>query len=86
MKKQSESVLRRVRIEIAGHVTEAWQAKDERYSSTLGRWSDPEALLKRIHELEHPEEVKVLEGPGRQWQATWRGRFVPKRPKTQKAA
>lgn len=85
MKKQHESVLRKVRIEIGGHHSVAWEAKEEKFAM-LGRWTDPEALLRRIHEIEHPEEVKVAEGPGRQWQATWRGRFTPRKPKVQSAA
>ena len=78
--------LREVRIKIGGKTVSAWEPKSPALR-TLGRWTDPKALLRRIYELEHPEEVQVPEGPGRQWQATWRGRFnQPPRQKTRKAA
>jgi hypothetical protein len=69
------TALRQVRIDIGGSRVIAWEAKDLALRS-LGRWTDPKALLRRIYELEHPQE-DVPEGPGRQWQATWRGRFTP---------
>jgi len=78
--------LRQVQIEIDGKRVVAWEAKD-RPLRALGRWTDPKALLKRIYQFEHPEEVEVRGGPGRQWQATWRGRFAaPSRQKSRKAA
>jgi hypothetical protein len=78
--------LRQVHIEIGGKHVVAWEAKD-RPLRALGRWTDPKALLRRIYQFEHPEEVEILGGPGRQWQATWRGRFAaPSRPKSRKAA
>ena len=76
--------LRRVEIEIEGKQVTAWEAKDHALRA-LGRWTDPKALLKRIYEFEHPEE-SIPEGPGRQWQATWRGRFTAPRGKSRKAA
>ena len=83
MKKMS--ALREVRIEAGGTRVICWEAKDPALRG-LGRWTDPKALLQRIYELEHPETV-VQEGPGRQWQATWRGRFAPPaRSKPRKAA
>lgn len=87
MKTKSMSALREVRIDIGNSCVVAWEPKDQAFRS-LGRWTDPKALLRRIYELEHPEEVNsALEGPGRQWQATWRGRFTPaKRSKTRTAA
>ena len=78
--------LREVRIKIGGKNVSAWEAKSA-ILRNLGRWSDPKALLKRIYEVEHPELVAVPEGPGRQWQATWRGRFnQAARQKPRKAA
>ena len=78
--------LREVRIKIGARNVSAWEAKAPALRM-LGRWTDPKALLKRIYEVEHPEEVTVPEGPGRQWQATWRGRFNPtSRQKSRKAA
>ncbi len=83
MKKMN--ALREVCIEAGGTRVVCWEPKDPALRG-LGRWTDPKALLRRIHELEHPEET-VLEGPGRQWQATWRGRFAPPaRAKPRKAA
>jgi len=80
------SALREVRIKIGKKMVTAWEPKAQNLQN-LGRWTDPKALLKRIHEIEHPEAVPVPEGPGRQWQATWRGRFnVAPRPKPRKAA
>jgi hypothetical protein len=76
--------LKRVHIDIGGKPVVAWEAKDPALRP-LGRWTDAKALLRRIYELEHPEET-VPEGPGRQWQATWRGRFGGTRPKSRKAA
>lgn len=77
--------LRKVEIEIDGKRVTAWETKEPSLRA-LGRWTDPKALLRRIYELEHPETT-VPEGPGRQWQATWRGRFAPAhRPKSRKAA
>lgn len=77
--------LRQVQIEIGGKRVTAWEAKEFGLRA-LGRWTDPKALLKRIYEFQHPEE-NIPEGPGRQWQATWRGRFAaPPRGKTRKAA
>jgi hypothetical protein len=66
--------LRRVLIQIANKRVAAWEAKDQGLRA-LGRWTDPQALLQRIYQFEHPEELEAQEGPGRQWQATWRGRF-----------
>ncbi len=78
--------LRRVQIVIDGKRVTAWEAKDQGLRA-LGRWTDPEALLRRIYQFEHPEEATVPEGPGRQWQATWRGRFAASpRSKSRKAA
>lgn len=78
--------LRQIRIQIGGKTVVAWETKNPAHRS-LGRWTDPQALLRRIHELEHPESVEVQDGPGRQWQATWRGRFsAPTRQKSRKAA
>ena len=78
--------LRAIRIEIGGKDVTAWEAKDPALRM-LGRWTDPKALLRRIYAFQHPEEAEVLEGPGRQWQATWRGRFsTPPRAKSRKAA
>lgn len=78
--------LRQVQIEIGGKRVTAWEAKD-RALRGLGRWTDPKALLQRIYQSEHPEEAEVAEGPGRQWQATWRGRFAGSpRSKSRKAA
>ena len=87
MKTKGMSVLRQVRIDIGQSCVAAWEPKEDSLRS-LGRWTDPEALLRRIYEREHPEEVNnATEGPGRQWQATWRGRFAPaKRTKAQSAA
>lgn len=83
--KNRMDALRQVRIEIGnGHVV-AWEAKQPALRN-LGRWTDPKALLRRIYEIEHPDTA-VPEGPGRQWQATWRGRFTPgARGKARKAA
>ena len=78
------AALRQVKIEIGGKRVVAWEAKDQALRN-LGRWSDPKALLRRIYEVEHPEE-SIPEGPGRQWQATWRGRFAVPRHKSKKAA
>ena len=77
MKPKSKfETLRRVCIETgAGDVVMGWEAREPALR-ILGRWTDPEALLKRIHEVQHPEEVQD-QGPGRQWQATWRGQFAP---------
>ena len=84
MKKPDLSALRKVTLQAGDNRVVAWIAKDPALQS-LGRWSDPQALLRRIYELEHPEEA-ALDGPGRQWQSTWRGRFTPSRPKSRKAA
>lgn len=79
-------VLRKVRIEIGGKDVDGWEAKEPALRA-LGRWTDPKALLRRIYEIEHPEEVAAPEGPGRQWQSTWRGRFAGSgRSKSRKAA
>ena len=77
--------LREVHIEIGGRDVVAWEAKEPALRQ-LGRWTDPKALLQRIHEVQHPEEMQAPEGPGRQWQSTWRGRFSPSRQKSRKAA
>jgi hypothetical protein len=78
--------LRQVYIEIDGKRVAAWETKD-RALRALGRWTDPKALLRRIYQFEHPEELEIPGGPGRQWQATWRGRFaVSPRSKSRKAA
>jgi hypothetical protein len=78
--------LRQVYIEIEGKRVAAWEAKD-RGLRALGRWTDPKALLRRIYQFQHPEEAEIPGGPGRQWQATWRGRFaVSSRVKPRKAA
>jgi len=80
------STLRQVRIEIGGKMVTAWEPKDPALH-LLGRWTDPQALLRRIHELQHPEEAELADGRGRQWQSTWRGRFTrPQRTKPQRAA
>jgi hypothetical protein len=77
--------LRQVQIEIGKKRVVAWEAKQAALRN-LGRWTDPKALLRRIYEFEHPETA-IQEGPGRQWQATWRGRFAPNaRHKPRKAA
>ena len=79
------SALRKVYIELSGKRVAAWEPKDPARRG-LGRWTDPQALLTRMYELDHPEEF-VPEGPGRQWQATWRGRFsVPAKTKSRDAA
>jgi hypothetical protein len=78
--------LREVRIKISGKTVSAWEAKAPALRA-LGRWTDPKALLRRIYEVQHPEEAPTPEGPGRQWQATWRGRFnQAPRQKSRKAA
>ncbi len=77
MTKTEMNTLRQVQIELGGRSVQAWEPKELSMRS-LGRWTDPDALLRRIHELQHPEET-VADGPGRQWQATWRGRFAPNR-------
>jgi len=78
--------LRKVHIVIGGRPVDAWEAR-EPVLRALGRWTDPKALLRRIYLAEHPEELEAQEGPGRQWQATWRGRFSgAPRAKAQKAA
>jgi hypothetical protein len=78
--------LRQVQIEIDGKRVVAWEARNQALRA-LGRWTDPKALLRRIYQFEHPEELEVPGGPGRQWQATWRGRFaVSPRLKSRKAA
>ena len=83
MKKMN--ALREVHIQAGGTRVVCWEPKDPALRG-LGRWTDPKALLRRIYEVEHPDEAPVPEGPGRQWQATWRGRFAPARPKPRKAA
>jgi hypothetical protein len=86
MKKKKMDALREVQITLGGKRVTAWEAKEPSLRA-LGRWTDPKALLQRIFEIEHPESVQVPDGPGRQWQATWRGRFnVPPRAKSRKAA
>ena len=55
------SALRRVRIEIGGKMVTAWEPKDPALL-LLGRWTDPEALLQRIHEVQHPEETPIADG------------------------
>lgn len=83
---KKKDALREVHIDISGKPVAAWEPRDPSLR-TLGRWTDPKALLRRIYELEHPESVEVPEGPGRQWQATWRGRFAgTSRQKARKAA
>jgi hypothetical protein len=83
--KKGIDALRQVHIELGNKRVVAWEAKQPVLRS-LGRWTDPKALLRRIYEVEHPETA-VPEGPGRQWQATWRGRFTPAaRGKSRKAA
>ena len=85
MKTKNKSAIREVKILIGGELVSAWEAKSETLHA-LGRWTDPKGLLRRIYEVEHPEE-NVPEGPGRQWQATWRGRFVTNpRSRARKAA
>ncbi|MBI3784051.1 MAG: hypothetical protein HY270_11690 [Deltaproteobacteria bacterium] len=85
MKKKTMAALKEVHIQIDGRDVVAWEARD-RTLHALGRWTDPKGLLRRIYELEHPEETQA-EGPGRQWQSTWRGRFVPNtKAKAKKAA
>lgn len=83
MKKMT--ALRQVRIQIDGKTVVAWETKDPALRS-LGRWTDPKALLRRVYQVEHPEAVLMPDGPGRQWQATWRGRFTSSRQKSRKAA
>ncbi|MFI5396857.1 MAG: hypothetical protein ACHQ9S_15075 [Candidatus Binatia bacterium] len=79
--------LRQVHIKIDGKPVVAWEPKDRALRAALGRWTDPKALLGRIYAVQHPEEMETQEGPGRQWQATWRGRFTsPQRTKSRKAA
>lgn len=70
--------LRKVYIEVRGQRVVAWEPKDPSLRS-LGRWTDPEALLRRIHDIEDPQPPEV-EGPGRQWAQSWRARLVA-RPK-----
>jgi hypothetical protein len=86
MKKRRMDALQEVEIVLGGKRVMAWEAKDPSLKA-LGRWTDPKALLQRIFEIEHPDEVPVPDGPGRQWQATWRGRFnAGPRAKSRKAA
>jgi hypothetical protein len=86
MKTKKMNALREVRIVIDGKTVSAWEAKEPALRG-LGRWTDPKALLRRMYAVQHPEETAAAEGPGRQWQATWRGRFAPAtRPKSRKAA
>ncbi len=68
--------LRKVHIEVGGKRIVAWEPKDPNLRN-LGRWTDPQALLRRMYEQEHPEDALETLGPGRQWQATWKGRFNP---------
>jgi len=83
---KSKDALRKVQIKIDGKRVVAWEAKDQTLRA-LGRWTDSKALLQRIYLLAHPEEMETQEGPGRQWQATWRGRFTAApRVKARKAA
>ena len=83
---KSMDALREVQIMIGGKRVVAWEAR-EPLLRALGRWTDPKALLQRIYLAEHPEELENQEGPGRQWQATWRGRFTAApRGKARKAA
>lgn len=83
---KSMDTLRKVEILIADKPVTAWEAKDQGLRA-LGRWTDPKALLQRIYQFQHPEEMETQEGPGRQWQATWRGRFSgTPRAKSRKAA
>ena len=78
-------IAREAPIEIGGETISAWEARKPEFR-TLGRWSDPRALLLRIHQMEHPEEYET-EAQGRRWQNTWRGRFSPQRgPHRRKAA
>jgi hypothetical protein len=65
--------LRKVRIQTGGEAVWGWEAKDPALRN-LGRWTDPQGLLQRIHEIQHPESAPDPR-PGRQWQATWRGQF-----------
>jgi len=67
--------LRKVRLETGGEAVWGWEAKDPALR-ILGRWTDPQGLLKRIYEFQHPETVENQGLPGRQWQATWRGQFT----------
>lgn len=76
MKTKKMSALHEVHIRIEGKHVVAWEAKEVALRP-LGRWTDPKALLRRIYEFEHPEETQA-DGPGRQWQATWRGRYSAK--------
>lgn len=87
MKKDAPKMsdLRKVFIQLGNERVVAWEPKDPA-KRALGRWTDPEALLRRMYEIDHPEEF-VPEGPGRQWQATWRGRFTgPAKPRSRDAA
>jgi len=67
--------IRKVLLQTGGEAVLGWEAKDPALR-ILGRWTDPQGLLKRIYEFQHPETVED-QGPGRQWQATWRGQFTP---------
>ncbi|GIW43713.1 MAG: hypothetical protein KatS3mg077_0995 [Candidatus Binatia bacterium] len=75
-KKLDLKALKKVYIEVGGKRVPAWEPKDPALRS-LGRWTDPEALLRRMYEQEHPEDALEFLGPGRQWQTTWKGRFNP---------
>ncbi len=79
------NALRQVRIKIDDRIDVAWKSKDPPQRN-LGRWTDPKALLRRIYELKHPDKVAATDGPGRQWQATWQGRFRVNRQRSRRAA
>ncbi len=75
-KKLDLKTLKKVHIEVGGKRVVAWQPKDPALQN-LGRWTDPQALLRRMYEQQNPEETMESLGPGRHWQATWKGRFSP---------
>lgn len=75
-KKPDLKSLRKVYIEVGGKRLAAWEPKDPNLRN-LGRWTDPRALLRRMWEQAHPQSALEALGPGRQWQATWKGKFHP---------
>ncbi|MCX8072628.1 MAG: hypothetical protein N3C12_09275 [Candidatus Binatia bacterium] len=79
------TALRKVHIEVGGKRVVAWEPKDPSFRN-LGRWTDPQALLRRMYEQEHPRESLDELGPGRHWQATWKGRFNPAAKQKKKSA
>ncbi len=76
--------LRKVYIDVGGQRVVAWEPKDPNLRS-LGRWTDAQALLRRIDELDNPTADAA--GPARQWQQAWRGRIaVASKAKSKRAA